>query len=124
MSRISFRLMTAAAAGVLFMIASVPAFPDSHVRFVRLSYVEGDVQVECDSGITEVKNNQTAGFDLSAKDQAVLTKNVEKQPYDNCDKQQSEFHTRYARHSYNSYSPYTYGVSDMNYYGNFFNAPG
>ncbi len=244
MSRISFRVMTTAAAGMLFIIASVPAFSDSHVRFVRLSYVEGnvqidrgsgyekamvnlpiaegtsirsaddgraeieledgsairvtprteirfpelslrdsgaklstlevvtgtvyldfnrskkdelnvlfgsekialarssrmriglhdtsaavavfkgDVQVEGPSGTMQVKKNQTVDFDLSAKDQAVLAKNIEKQPYDNWDKQQSDFHTRYAANSYNSYSPYAYGVSDMNYYGNFFNAPG
>ncbi len=249
MSRISFRLMTTAAAAVLVLIASPPAFSDSHVRIVRLSYVEGDVQidrgsgyekammnlpitegtsirsaddgraeieledasairvtprteirfpelslrdtgaklstvevvkgtayldfnrskkdelnvlfgrekialarssrlriglndssaavavfkgdiqVEGPSGITQVKKNQTADFDLSANDlsandQPVLAKNIEKQPYDNWDKQQSEFHSRYSGNSYNSYSPYAYGSSDLNYYGNFFDAPG
>src|SRR5437879_9269343 len=43
MSRLSLRAVLTAVA--VFLLASVPAFPDSQVRTVRLSYVEGGVQI-------------------------------------------------------------------------------
>ena len=45
-------------------------------------------------------------------------------PFDAWDKQQDQYHQQYASNSYSSYSPYAYGTSDLNYYGNFFNVPG
>jgi hypothetical protein len=85
---------------------------------------KGDVQIIGPSGTVEVKKNQTASFDLSAGDQYKLAKNIDQLPYDSWDKQQSEYHVRYASNSYSSYSPYAYGTTDLAYYGNFFNAPG
>jgi hypothetical protein len=85
---------------------------------------KGDVQIEAPSGTFAVKKNQTANFDFSDNDRYKLAKNIDQEPFDAWDKQQSDFHVRYASNSYNSYSPYTYGTSDLNYYGNFFNAPG
>jgi hypothetical protein len=74
-------------------------------------------------GAIEVKKNQTASFDANS-DQHKLAKNIEETPYDSWDDQQNEYHSRYAAKSYNSYSPYAYGTTDLSYYGNFFNAPG
>lgn len=85
---------------------------------------KGDVQIAGPSGTVDVKKNQTASFDLSANDQYKVTKNIDQLTYDSWDKQQSEYHVRYANNSYNSYSPYAYGTTDLAYYGNFFNAPG
>src|SRR5437667_3461656 len=48
MSRISFQRIATAALFCLF--ASVPAFSDSQVRIVRLSYVDGTVQIDRNSG--------------------------------------------------------------------------
>jgi hypothetical protein len=56
--------------------------------------------------------------------QSKVAKNVQETPYDSWDDQQNEYHTRYAVKSYNNYSPYAYGTTDLAYYGNFFNAPG
>ncbi len=84
---------------------------------------KGDVQIAGPSGTVDVKKNQTASFDLSANDQYKVTKNIDQLTYDSWDKQQSEYHVRYANNSYNSYSPYAYGTTDLAYYGNFFNAP-
>ena len=50
---------------------------------------------------------------------------MEPSPYDSWDKQQEQYYDRYANNnSTGSYSPYTYGASDLNYYGNFFNLAG
>ena len=85
---------------------------------------KGDIQIEGPSGSLQVKKNQTGTFDFANDDHATLTKNVEQEPLDTWDKQQTDYHVRYASNSYQSYSPYAYGTADMAYYGNFFNAPG
>ena len=50
-----------------------------------------------------------------------LANNLEPDPYDDWDKQQDKYHQQYRG---NSYSPYGYGASDLNYYGSFYNIPG
>jgi hypothetical protein len=84
---------------------------------------KGLIQVDGPSGAIEVKKNQTASFDANS-DQHQLAKNIDETPYDSWDDQQNEYHSRYAAKSYNNYSPYAYGTTDLSYYGNFFNAPG
>jgi hypothetical protein len=88
-----------------------------------VSVFKGLIQVDSPSGAIEVKKNQTVSFDRDSN-QYKLAKNIHETPYDSWDDQQNEYHTRYAAKSYNSYSPYAYGTTDLAYYGNFFNAPG
>lgn len=83
----------------------------------------GEVQVTGPSGAVSVAKNHTAKFDL-IDDTYKLAKNVEENPFDGWDKQQSQYEQRYADASYSSYSPYAYGSSDLNYYGNWYNLPG
>jgi hypothetical protein len=83
---------------------------------------KGDVQVEDASGALRVKKNQTGVFDASGEQK--LVKDIEDAPLDAWDKEQSDYHVRYASKSSQSYSPYSYGTADLAYYGNFFNAPG
>jgi uncharacterized protein DUF6600/FecR-like protein len=85
---------------------------------------KGDAKIEGDSGTVAVSKNHTATFDLADGDSSNLAKDVEPDPFDAWDKQQDDYHQQYASNSYSSYSPYAYGTSDLNYYGNFFNAPG
>jgi len=85
---------------------------------------KGDIQIEGASGTVNVAKNQTAEFDLSDNDLHTLAKSIQQEPYDDWNKQQDQYHLRYASNSYTSYSPYAYGASDLGYYGNFFNAPG
>src|SRR6266568_6746067 len=85
---------------------------------------KGDIQVDGPSGSLQIKKNQTGTFDFANDDHATLAKNIEQEPLDAWDKQQTDYHVRYASNSYQSYSPYAYGTTDMAYYGNFFNAPG
>src|SRR6266699_1031815 len=85
---------------------------------------KGDIQIKGASGTVNVAKNQTAEFDLSDNDLHTLAKTIQQEPYDDWNKQQDQYHLRYASNSYTSYSPYAYGASDLGYYGNFFNAPG
>ena len=85
---------------------------------------QGDVQVESPSGTVNVGKRQTAMFDLVDQDRHTVAKNMEEDPYDAWDKQQDQYHERYAASNYSSYSPYAYGTADLSYYGNFFNVPG
>jgi hypothetical protein len=89
-----------------------------------LAVFKGDARVEGDSGTLAVGKNHTAKFDLADGDRSTLAKNVEPDPFDAWDKQQDQYHQQYATNSYSSYSPYAYGTSDLNYYGNFSTVPG
>lgn len=101
----------------------------AHLRVIlgdddsSVAVFKGLIQVDSPSGMIEVKKNQTVSFDLDSN-QYKVAKNIQETPYDEWDDQQNEYHTRYAAKSYNSYSPYAYGTTDLSYYGNFFNAPG
>ena len=85
---------------------------------------KGDVQVDGAAGKVEIKKNETADFDADSNSPATVAKKIDREPLDNWDKQQSEYHTVYANNSINSLSPYPYGSCDLNYYGMFFSAPG
>jgi hypothetical protein len=90
-----------------------------------LAVFKGEVEVEGPSGTVEVGKKQSATFDLADQDRSTLATNLEPDPYDSWDKEQEQYHQRYTSNNlYNGYSPYAYGMSDLNYYGNYFYAPG
>jgi len=102
----------------------------AHARFgvdqdgASLAVFKGDLEVTGPSDSVEVKSKQTANFDFSANGTFKLVKKVQQEPDDDWDTRQDQYHQTYASKSYNSYSPYQYGTTDLAYYGNFFNAPG
>jgi FecR protein len=70
-------------------------------------------------------NDDSAKNDLAKKDTFEIAKNYEAEPSDAWDRQQSDYHDRYATSGGSSInSPYSYGMSDLNYYGNFMSVPG
>jgi hypothetical protein len=107
----------------------IPLAHAAHMRVAlgdddsSVAVFKGLIQVENPSGTIDVKKNQTVSFDLDT-DHYKLAKSIRETPFDSWDDQQNEYHTRYAAKSYNNYSPYAYGTTDLSYYGNFFNAPG
>ncbi|HET8825870.1 MAG TPA: FecR family protein, partial [Terriglobales bacterium] len=115
---------------LLFGSSKTTLTQNAHLRIdandlgTALAVFKGDVQVEGPSGSVQVKKNQTASFAAGENAKAVVAKNIEPEPLDSWDKKQSEYHQVYASNSYTNYSPYTYGTSDLAYYGNFFSAPG
>ena len=86
---------------------------------------KGKVNGTGPAGQFEVAEKHSATFDFANNDSFALAKNYEEDPYDAWDRQQTEYHDRYAKNStYDMSSPYGYGVSDLNYYGNYMNVPG
>jgi uncharacterized protein DUF6600/FecR-like protein len=90
----------------------------------QLAVFKGDLQVEGPSGKVDLTRNRTVTFDLAADDKYEIAKNVEEDPFDAWDKQLDRYQQQYAKAgSYKDY-PYGYGVSDLNYYGNYYDVPG
>jgi len=85
---------------------------------------KGEVQVVGPAGTVEVSKNHKASFDLLDQDKYKIARDFGEDTYDAWDKQQDQYQQRYSDNSYASYSPYAYGTSDLNYYGNFSNVPG
>jgi uncharacterized protein DUF6600/FecR-like protein len=89
-----------------------------------LATFKGKLNVTGQSGTVEVAEKHSATFDINS-DRYELAKNYEQDPYDDWDRHQSEYHDRYASNGgYNVSSPYAYGFSDLNYYGNYMMVPG
>ncbi len=79
------------------------------------------------SATVDFPNNDPANHDAAKakKDTFVIAKNYEPEPSDAWDRQQTDYHDRYTSASGSSISsPYAYGMSDLNYYGNFMMLPG
>ena len=89
-----------------------------------LAVFKGDVEAEGSSGKVEVEKKHSATFDLTGANPYTLANNLEPDPYDDWDKQQEKYHEQYSASAGNSYSPYSYGSSDLNYYGSFYSIPG
>ena len=89
-----------------------------------LAVFRGELKVDGPSGQVEVSKNKSVNFDLAAGDKYTLAKSVEDMPFDAWDKQQTKYQQEYASRGSNNNYPYTYGVSDLNYYGSYTNVPG
>jgi len=106
--------------------------PSSHVRLTvdlgageaRLAVFEGAAQVESPAGATEVGKKKTLTMPLENQGQPVLAKNVKPEAYDSWDHDAAQYHKQFAASSALASSPYSYGVSDLMYYGSFINAGG
>jgi hypothetical protein len=87
-----------------------------------LAVFKGNVKVAGPSGEVEVGKKDAVTFDLSDNDQYQLASLLE-DPDDAWDREQSEYHERAT--ASNSYDvPYSYGLSDLAYYGSYFSVPG
>ena len=101
----------------------------SHIRLrlghtkAKLAVFSGDVRVEGPWGTMTVGKKKTLSFDLKQQNQPTLTKNVAQSAYDQWDQQEIDYHKKYARATAYGSVPYTYGVTDLNYYGSFVSAP-
>ena len=91
---------------------------------------KGKLSTTSPSGQFEVAEKHSAILDLASSDPAnkdtfVIAKNYEADPNDAWDHKQTDYHDRYASAGgFSMNSPYGYGMSDLNYYGNFMTVPG
>jgi hypothetical protein len=86
----------------------------------------GQVEVaEKHSATIALAKDEPANESASAKAGFLVARNVDSDENDGWDRQQNEYHDRYASAGGSSIaSPYAYGMSDLNYYGNFLSVPG
>ncbi len=104
--------------------------PSSHIRLqmepalATLSVQEGAAVVEGPGGTTEIGKKKTFSFDLANQNPPVSAKYVASEPYDSWDNHATEYHKNVASQSAFGNSQYSYGVSDMAYYGGFVNTAG
>jgi FecR protein len=100
-----------------------------------LAVFKGKVSATSPSGQIEVAEKHSATIDVAKDDLAnggpagketfVIAKNYEVEPSDAWDRQQTDYHDRYASAGGSGISsPYGYGMSDLNYYGSFMNVAG
>src|SRR5437868_1078540 len=100
----------------------------AHVRVqmrdtdATLAVFKGEVSAAGPAGTVEVSSKHSANFNLADGDQVTLAKEVTPIEFDSWDKQQGQYQKNYNVRS--SYAPYAFGVSDLNYYGSFFDYPG
>jgi hypothetical protein len=101
----------------------------------NLAVFKGKVSVTSPAGQIDVSEKHSATIDLakenpknddpSKKDAFVIARNYKDDPSDDWDRQQTDYHDRYASAGGSALSsPYGYGMSDLNYYGNFTTVPG
>jgi len=132
--------------GLNFARESVTVAGAAHFRVeladatATLAVFKGKLSATSPSGQIDVAEKHSATIDLAKndlangdlakdnpakKDSFVIAKNFEAEPSDAWDRQQTDYHDRYASAGGSSLSsPYGYGMSDLNYYGNFMTVPG
>jgi len=77
------------------------------------------------SDLTNIALTNKDADDPAKKNTFVIARNYKDDPSDDWDRQQNDYHNRYASADSSTLSsPYGYGMSDLNYYGNFMSVPG
>jgi len=94
---------------------------------VEVAVYKGEVNVSGPGKETKVKKNETLAVDVSDPSQATVAKGVGPEPYDDWNQERDHYRDLYASTAYSGSgfsSAYSYGFADLNYYGNYFYAPG
>jgi hypothetical protein len=114
---------------LLFGQQKIQLPPSSHIRLqmepkgAKLAVLDGSIQVDGPAGTIEVPKKKTVTFPL-AEGQPEVAKNVATEPFDSWDHDSAGYHKQFAASNALSTTPYSYGVSDLLYYGNFANTGG
>ncbi|MBV8049718.1 MAG: FecR domain-containing protein [Acidobacteriaceae bacterium] len=88
-----------------------------------IAVFKGQASITGPKGAIEVNKNHTGSFDL-LDDHSTVASGVDELAYDSWDKQQAQYQQQYSTKSGSGYAANGYDTADLNYYGNFFNAPG
>jgi hypothetical protein len=89
----------------------------------ELAVFKGELEVNGPQERAKVKKNETLTLDVSDAGRFDLAKNITPLSYDSWDNERINYASQYASNSY-SRSPYSYGTSDLNYYGSWSSWPG
>jgi hypothetical protein len=115
---------------VLFGDHKVALPPSTHIRLrvnpndATLAVLDGELTVDTPQGNISVSKKKTVTFLMGEGLEPTVAKNVSSDPFDSWDKQSTEYHARMAAFGAFGNSPYSYGTSDMMYYGAFSDAGG
>jgi uncharacterized protein DUF6600/FecR-like protein len=90
----------------------------------ELAVFKGDLEFHSGQANVTVKKNETLTLDVSDAVRYDLAKNIAPLSFDEWDNDRINYASQYASGSYNTHSPYYYGVSDLNYYGSWYSYPG
>ena len=104
--------------------------PSSHIRIdvgtpqSKLAVFNGSVQFTDTSGTTSVGKKKSLAFDATTQAPLVVAGNGEPGPFDNWDKNSTDYHNlRSVPAAYGGGSS-LYGINDLSYYGSFANVGG
>ena len=115
----------AVAGGTTFLVrrdtvARISAAPDQ----LRVAVLKGDVQLQNQPQLVSVKKNESLTLDPNQPSGYKITHGTEALPVDAWNKERGAYDAAYA-HNAGYGGPKTgYGLQDLNYYGNYFYAPG
>ena len=102
--------------------------PSSRIRLElgspdQLAVLAGTAEVTTASGTTLVNKKKTLQFDPAASNAPMLLGKVEQGPYDDWNKDSTNYHGRISNAAFAGSSG-LYGLNDLSYYGSFVNQPG
>src|SRR5271165_3679825 len=115
----------AVAEGTTFLVrrdtqTRISAAPDQ----LRLSVFKGNVQLENQPQLVSVKKNETLTLDPNQPSDYKVTHGTEQLPVDAWNKEREAYDAAYAHNSGYGGPKTGYGLQDLNYYGEYFYAPG
>lgn len=93
----------------------------------EIAVTKGELQLAGGEHDVRIKKNETLLLDFQDRGRYFLAKNVAPLSFDTWDQERDAYRERYiaTSSSYRGYSnSYSYGVSDLNYYGSYINMPG
>ena len=102
----------------------------SHVRLqldgaeAKFAVLDGIVRIDGADGPIDVAKKKTVTFSLQDQAQPMIAKNISADPFDTWDQNATGYHARTAAYTAMGSTPYSYGTSEMTYYGSFVNAAG
>jgi hypothetical protein len=105
--------------------AKMMVAPSTHLRVERnesrtvVSVFNGSVEVQRGAETTVVAKKES--LTLGGGDQVAVAKKIEGLPFDAWDKESNEYHQRYSNANAFAGGGNAFGLSDLNYYGNFVN---
>jgi hypothetical protein len=105
--------------------AKMMVAPSTHLRVEMnetrtvVSVYSGSVEVQRGAETTVVAKKES--LTMGGGDQVAVAKKIEGTPFDAWDKESNEYHQRYANANTFAGGGNAFGLSDLNYYGNFVN---
>ncbi|HTK94859.1 MAG TPA: DUF6600 domain-containing protein [Terriglobales bacterium] len=93
----------------------------------QIAVMKGELQLVAPDNNVRIKKDEQLLLDFQDPGRYFLGRQIDALSYDSWDRERDDYRDRYqvASNNYHGYSPgYMYGVSDLNYYGNYVYVPG